>query len=115
MGGSGARPPPGSFGPSGEGQDFTLEGLRGVANGAQMPFLAYLLNMALEEANNGKSTFRDPERSAASTTTTPSEIPEMRRFRRGNSLPRGEKRGARSLMRRPCSLIARCSSSFSGG
>jgi hypothetical protein len=66
MGGSGARPPAGSLGPSGEGQDFTrkeaaefasmLEGLRGVANGAQMPFLAYLLNMALEEANNGKNS-----------------------------------------------------------
>jgi hypothetical protein len=33
-----------------------LEGLRGVANGAQMPFLAYLLNMALEEANNEKNS-----------------------------------------------------------
>jgi hypothetical protein len=29
----------------------------------------------------------------------------MRRLRRGKSLPRGEKLGARSLMRRPCSAI----------
>jgi hypothetical protein len=52
--------------PSDEGRDFAqqeaaeyiasmLEGLRGVANGAQMPFLAYLLNMALE-ANNEKNS-----------------------------------------------------------
>ena len=34
---------------------------------------------------------------------TPSEIPEIRRLRRGKSLPRGEKPGARSLTRSPCS------------
>jgi hypothetical protein len=67
MAGSGARPPVGGVGPSDEGRDFAqqeaaeyiasmLEGLRGVANGAQMPFLAYLLNMALEEANNEKNS-----------------------------------------------------------
>ena len=32
-----------------------LEGLRQVANGGQMPFLAYLINVALEEANNEKT------------------------------------------------------------
>jgi hypothetical protein len=32
-----------------------LEGLRLVAQNAQMPFLAYLINVALEEANNEKS------------------------------------------------------------
>ena len=67
MAGSGARPPVGGVGPSDEGRDLPsrrplkyiasmLEGLRGVANGAQMPFLAYLLNMALEEANNEKNS-----------------------------------------------------------
>jgi hypothetical protein len=29
-----------------------------VAHGAQMPFLAYLLNVALEEANNEKAGHR---------------------------------------------------------
>jgi hypothetical protein len=53
-------------GPSDEGRDSQqeaaeylasmLEGLRGVANGAQMPFLVYLLNMALEKANNEKNS-----------------------------------------------------------
>ena len=32
-----------------------LEGLRKVASGGQMPFLAYLINVALEEANNEKT------------------------------------------------------------
>ena len=69
MAGSGARPPAGGLGPSGEGRDLTrkeaaeyiasmLEGLRAVAHGAQMPFLAYLLNVALEEANNEKTNHR---------------------------------------------------------
>jgi len=35
-----------------------LDGLRHVAHSAQMPFLAYLINVALEEANN-KKTNRD--------------------------------------------------------
>jgi hypothetical protein len=54
---------------AGEGQEFTrqeaaeyisslLEGLRVVAHGAQMPFLACLLNVALEEANNEKAGHR---------------------------------------------------------
>jgi hypothetical protein len=66
---SGGRPPVGGGGPSNEGPDLTrqeaagggsiaslLEGLRLVAHGAQLPFLAYLLNVALEEANNEKSS-----------------------------------------------------------
>jgi hypothetical protein len=32
-----------------------LEGLRIVASSSQMPFLAYLINVALEEANNEKT------------------------------------------------------------
>ena len=32
-----------------------LKGLGMVAQGAQMPFLAYLIDIALEEANNEKS------------------------------------------------------------
>ncbi|MGH6802619.1 MAG: hypothetical protein ACREC3_04540 [Methyloceanibacter sp.] len=35
-----------------------LEGLRLVAQNAQMPFLAYLIDVALEEANN-EETNRD--------------------------------------------------------
>jgi hypothetical protein len=35
-----------------------LEGLRAVAHGAQMPFLAYLLNVALKEADNEKASHR---------------------------------------------------------
>src|SRR5262249_2234676 len=60
-----------------------------------------------------RAVISEPERSAASTTTTPSEIPEIRRLQRGKSFPRGEKPGARSLMRSPCSPIERCSSSLS--
>jgi len=48
----------------------------------------------------------EPERSAASITTTPREIPEISRLRRGKSLPRGEKPGERSLIKRPRSPIA---------
>ena len=55
MAGSGARPPVGGVGPFDEGRDFCPAG-GGVANGAQMPFLAYLLNTALEEANNEKNS-----------------------------------------------------------
>jgi hypothetical protein len=32
-----------------------LEGLRSVAHQAQLPFLAYLISVALEEANHEKS------------------------------------------------------------
>lgn len=48
-----------------------------------------------------RAVIREPERSAPSTTTTPSAIPEISRLRRGKSLARGEKPGERSLMRRP--------------
>ena len=69
MAGSSARPRAGGLGPSGEGREFTrqeateyisslLEGLRVIAQGAQMPFLAYLLNVALEEAKNEKAGHR---------------------------------------------------------
>jgi len=59
-----------------------------------------------------RAVISEPDRSAASTTTTPSEIPEFRQLWRGESFPRGEKPGARSLIRSPCSPIERCSSSF---
>jgi hypothetical protein len=69
MAGSGARPPVAGLSPSGEGRDFTrqeaadtsLRCLKAYARspqGAQMPFLAYLLNVALEEANNEKASHR---------------------------------------------------------
>lgn len=64
--GTRARPPAGGASPPREGLELThqeaaeyiasmLEGLRLVAQNAQMPFLAYLINVALEEANNEKS------------------------------------------------------------
>ena len=67
MTGTRARPPAGGASPSQEGPELTqqqaaeyiasmLEGLRLVAQNAQMPFLAYLINVALEEANNEKTT-----------------------------------------------------------
>jgi hypothetical protein len=67
MAGTRAQPPAGGTSPSNEGPKLThreaaeyissmLEGLRMVAQGAQMPFLAYLINVALEEANNEKSS-----------------------------------------------------------
>lgn len=60
MTGTRARPPAG--GPElthQEGRNISLlDGLRHVAHSAQMPFLAYLINVALEEANN-KKTNRD--------------------------------------------------------
>ena len=69
MAGPRARSPAGSASSAGNGPELTrqeaaeyiaslLEGLRSVASSGQMPFLAYLLNVALEEANNEK-TVRD--------------------------------------------------------
>ena len=66
MAGSGARPPAGSVGPSSDALEPTrqeaagfiaslLEGLRLVAHSAQIPSLAYLINVALEEANGEKA------------------------------------------------------------
>jgi hypothetical protein len=67
MAGSRARPPAGGASPSGSGPELThkeaaeyiaslLEGLKKVADSAQIPFLAYLINVALEEANNEKTS-----------------------------------------------------------
>ena len=69
MTGTRARPPASGASPSREGPELThqeaaeyiasmLGGLRLVAQNAQMPFmpfLAYLINVALEEANNEKT------------------------------------------------------------
>ena len=66
MAGSRARPPSGGPSPSVEGQELSrkeaaeyiaslLEGLRLVAHNSKLQFLAYLINIALEEANNEKS------------------------------------------------------------
>ena len=66
MAGTRARPPAGGASPSSEGPELThqeaaeyiaslLEGLRLVAQNAQMPFLAYLVTVALEEAKNEKA------------------------------------------------------------
>ena len=65
MAGSGARPPE-SLDPFHDGSgpkrqeaaeyiSTMLEGLRLVAQQAQLPFLAYLVSVALEEANDEKS------------------------------------------------------------
>jgi hypothetical protein len=67
MAGPGARPPAGGAAPSSDGLELTrarrpleyiaslLEGLRLVAQSAQLPFLAYLIDVALEEANTEKA------------------------------------------------------------
>ena len=66
MAASRARPPARGTSPSSQGPDLThkeaagifaslLEGLKLVAHSARMPFLAYLINVALEEANNEKT------------------------------------------------------------
>ena len=66
MAGSRARPPASGASPSSQGPDLThqeaaeyiaslLEGLRLVAHSARMPFLAYLITVALEEAKNEKA------------------------------------------------------------
>ncbi len=67
MAGSRTRPPSGGPGSSNDGQELSrkeaaeyiaslLGGLRLVAHNAQLQFLAYLLNVALEEANNEKAS-----------------------------------------------------------
>ena len=56
-----------------------------------------------------------PDRRAASTISTPSEMPEMIRLRRGKSWARGVKPGGFSLSRQPRSPMARCRSACSGG
>jgi hypothetical protein len=67
MAGTRARAPAGGASPSSHGPELThqeaaeyiaslLEGLKLVAHSAQMPFLAYLITVALEEANNEKSS-----------------------------------------------------------
>ena len=63
MAGMRARPPTGGAGSSTSGPEMThreaaeyiaamLEGLQQVAKGAEMTFLAYLIEMALEEAKS---------------------------------------------------------------
>jgi hypothetical protein len=65
MAGSSARPPV-DFGSAGEGSEpprreaaeyiaSLLEGLRRVAHESELPFLAYLISVALEEANDQKA------------------------------------------------------------
>ena len=64
MAGTRARPPAGTS--PGDGPELThkeaaeyiasmLEGLHSVAKGAEMPFLAYLIEVAREEANSQKA------------------------------------------------------------
>jgi hypothetical protein len=61
-----SRPPGGGASSFNDGSEFSrkeaaeyiaslLEGLRLVAHNAQLQFLAYLINVALEEANNEKA------------------------------------------------------------
>lgn len=67
MTGSGARPPASGEASLKDGQDRTpkqaaeyiaslLEGLRLVAHNAELPFLAYLINIAIEEAKSEKAS-----------------------------------------------------------
>lgn len=66
MAGTRVQSPGGGAKPSSEGPELThqeaaeyiasmLEGLRMVAQNARMPFLAYLVTVALEEAKNEKA------------------------------------------------------------
>ena len=66
MVGPGGRPPAGGASSFNDGHELSrkeaaeyiaslLEGLRLVAHNAQLQFLAYLINVALEEANNEKT------------------------------------------------------------
>ena len=66
MSGMGGRPPEMGASPTGEGPELThkeaaeyiasmLEGLGQVASTARMPFLAYLISVALEEAKLQKA------------------------------------------------------------
>jgi hypothetical protein len=66
MAGTRARPPAGGASSAGNAPELTrqegaeyiaslLEGLRSVASSGQMPFLAYLINVAWEEANNERT------------------------------------------------------------
>ncbi|HXG78578.1 MAG TPA: hypothetical protein VNJ31_04455 [Methyloceanibacter sp.] len=66
MAGTGARPPQDSATTAGEASHLShgeaaeyiaamLEGLRHVAKSARMPFLAYLIDVALEEAKTQKA------------------------------------------------------------
>ena len=65
MAGTRARPPGGSASSGGNGPELTrqeaaeyiaslLEGLRSVASSGQMPFLTYLINVALDLCMNSK-------------------------------------------------------------
>jgi hypothetical protein len=65
MAGSSARPPT-DFGSAGDGEQPSrqeaseyiaslLEGLRRLAHESELPFLAYLISVALEEANSEKA------------------------------------------------------------
>ena len=58
---------------------------------------------------------QDPDRSAASITTTPREEPEMIRFRRGKSWERAMKPGWHSLTSTPFSVISVARLLCSGG
>lgn len=65
MAGTRARPPAGGISPSDKSEltnreaaeyiASMLEGLQLVARSAEMPFLAYLIDIALEEANSQKA------------------------------------------------------------
>ena len=56
-----------------------------------------------------------PERSAASTTITPSDMPLMMRFRCGKVPASGDERGGCSLINAPLAATMSASLSCSGG
>ena len=61
------------------------------------------------------AVIRAPERSAASTTITPNDMPLMMRFRCGKVPANGADRGGCSLITAPCSATWSASLSCSGG
>ena len=62
-----------------------------------------------------RAVISEPERRAASTTTTPSERPEISRLRRGKSRARGSQPNGISEIAAPCTSNLSSSSMCSGG
>ena len=62
-----------------------------------------------------RAVIRAPDRSAACTTTTPSDSPDTIRFRCGNVPTVGAVSGGSSLIRAPESMTSRANSACSGG
>ena len=72
-------------------------------------------NTSRPASSASRAVMSEPERSAASTTTTPSDMPAMIRLRRGKSRARGSQPKAISETRAPPSVIWSARSACSAG